>query len=426
MSAQQQQFIQNLIETGEKLSLEDFFKKIHKKFYSDYDISFMEYFLGLTAHEGEFVVHHEKLIEYGIMSSLQSTHIREKLNTLGLVENEEYLLTDIRVKFPSGLKYKKVYLLTPEAFKTCLLRARKYPNQKVDPVVYSKYYLLLEKTYKLFKDYETGLLNKQLEHQTIQLKQKNQLITQKDQQLEQQSQQLTEERDYRLSLENSFLHDNAPLEKTQIIYIATSYAYAKQNRFKVGGTSNKEGLEGRLGTYNTGRAVGDDMFFTEWYSVCNFKDVEKRLETLVGKFRDKKTKEIYIMHYTNLKYVIECIVNHYGDETDEINSKLEEFIKNLDIRTLRPANVQPKHLHRFQFQIDGTQDVVIETDSKMEFRKKVEEYVQTMDKETRSVRAKDVLDKLEVKRGRRLIYPILIEVLSRLLPNAKLEYRSSR
>lgn len=49
-----------------------------------------------------------------------------------------------------------------------------------------------------------------------------------------------------------------------------------------------------------------------------------------------------------------------------------------------------------------------------------------MDKKTRSVRAKDVLDKLEIKRGRRLIYPILIDVLSRLLPNAKLEYRSSR
>jgi hypothetical protein len=39
-NARQQQFIQTLIETGEKLSLEDFFKKIHKKFYPNYDISF--------------------------------------------------------------------------------------------------------------------------------------------------------------------------------------------------------------------------------------------------------------------------------------------------------------------------------------------------------------------------------------------------
>ena len=62
MSAQQHQFIQILIKTGAKMSLEDFFKNIHQKFYSDYDISFMKYFLELTTQEGEFVVHHEKLI----------------------------------------------------------------------------------------------------------------------------------------------------------------------------------------------------------------------------------------------------------------------------------------------------------------------------------------------------------------------------
>ena len=57
MFTHQQQFIQTLIATGEKLSLEDFFKKIHSKFYPNYDISFMTYFLELTEHEGEFYVH---------------------------------------------------------------------------------------------------------------------------------------------------------------------------------------------------------------------------------------------------------------------------------------------------------------------------------------------------------------------------------
>jgi len=91
------QFIQTLVDSGEKLSLEDFFKTIHSKFYSQYDISFMKYFLELTEHEGEFIVHHEKLIEYGIVTSKQSNHIREKLNNLGLIEDEEYsLLPDVR------------------------------------------------------------------------------------------------------------------------------------------------------------------------------------------------------------------------------------------------------------------------------------------------------------------------------------------
>ena len=53
----QQEYIQNLIENEIKLSLEKFFKDIHKRFYPNQDISFMEYFLELTEHEGEFYIH---------------------------------------------------------------------------------------------------------------------------------------------------------------------------------------------------------------------------------------------------------------------------------------------------------------------------------------------------------------------------------
>ena len=126
-------------------------------------------------------------------------------------------LLDIQQLRPQGgTSTKKVYILTPEAFKTCLLRARRYPNQTVDSKIYSKYYLLLEKTYKLYTDYEKQLLFKQLEQKDHQIEQKDHQIEQKDHQLEQQTQQLIEERDYRLSLENSFLHDN-----TILIYIRT-------------------------------------------------------------------------------------------------------------------------------------------------------------------------------------------------------------
>ena len=53
------------------------------------------------------------------------------------------------------------------------MRAQRRPKQKVDPVIYCDYYLLLEKTYKLYTDY-------QLKHQAHQ-------IEQKAHQLEQQS-----------------------------------------------------------------------------------------------------------------------------------------------------------------------------------------------------------------------------------------------
>ena len=43
------------------------------------------------------------------------------------------------------------------------MRAQRRSKQTVDPVVYCDYYLLLEKTYKLFKDYEKQLEQNRVE-----------------------------------------------------------------------------------------------------------------------------------------------------------------------------------------------------------------------------------------------------------------------
>jgi hypothetical protein len=85
--------VKSLVDLKNKINMKDFFKIIHNKFYPGQDISFMEYFLELSDHKEEFIVHHDKLLEYGIMSSKQSTHVKVKLEALGLVEGEEYLLT---------------------------------------------------------------------------------------------------------------------------------------------------------------------------------------------------------------------------------------------------------------------------------------------------------------------------------------------
>jgi hypothetical protein len=123
----QQKYIQSLVQNETKLNLKEFFKDIHSKFYSNYDISFMKCFLELTEHEGEFYVHHEKLVEYGIMSSTRSSNMKQKLDALGLVEDEEYseVLLDVQQNLSSGGRPKKVYMLTPEAFKKCLMRAQR-------------------------------------------------------------------------------------------------------------------------------------------------------------------------------------------------------------------------------------------------------------------------------------------------------------
>jgi len=60
------------------------------------------------------------------VTSTRSSTIKDRLDALGLVEGEEYnLLQDILHQVPSGTKYIKVYMLTPEAFKKCLMRAQR-------------------------------------------------------------------------------------------------------------------------------------------------------------------------------------------------------------------------------------------------------------------------------------------------------------
>jgi hypothetical protein len=378
----------------------------------------MEYFLELTENEGEFIVHHEKLVEYGIMSSTRSSAVKVKLDALGLVEDEEYHLQDVLQNLSSGGRPKKVYMLTPEAFKKCLMRAQRRPNQTVDPVVYCNYYLLLEKTYKLYTDYEKQLLNNQLEQNQQQLEQKDQVIEQKDQVIEQNQQQLEEERQYRLDLQDSLIDNNKELEKKQIIYITTSTSYAKRNRFKVGGVESEDKLGSRLSTYNTGRAAGDDFFYTNSYFVHKYREIESRLKVLIEAFKDRKNKEMYILHYSHLTYIVKYLIDHYNDEVDEINKKLAEFVKDLNIRTLRPAIVKP--LNIAYIQQTGHPDVTLTADSATSLNLKMEEYIKSLDTTTVTIKAKDVFDNIGLKTGRRSKYPTLIDFITKILPNAKM------
>jgi hypothetical protein len=74
--------------------------------------------------------------------------------------------------------------------------------------------LLLEKTYRLYTDYEKQLLNKQLE-------QNQQQLEQNQQELQQKTLELEEERQYRLGLQESLLANTTPIEPTQVFYHQT-------------------------------------------------------------------------------------------------------------------------------------------------------------------------------------------------------------
>ena len=134
------------------VKLNEYFSLIHSQFYSELDISFMDYFLELCNHENEFIVEHIKLQEYGVLTNINSSGtIKRTLdNSLMLIENEDYLLYNVvqqDSKKKHGGNNAKDYKLTPYAFKLCLIRSK---NSKE----YAKYYLLLEQVFKNYQEYQ--------------------------------------------------------------------------------------------------------------------------------------------------------------------------------------------------------------------------------------------------------------------------------
>ena len=77
----------------------------------------------------------------------------------------------------------------------------------------------------------------------------------------------------------------------EVIYISTSRAYAAQNRFKVGGVEHVDKLKSRFATYNGRSAAGDEWYFSDIFKVDSFKACEKRIEDVLGRFRDKKERK---------------------------------------------------------------------------------------------------------------------------------------
>ena len=139
----------NLINNMIDIDLIDYFKEVHQMFYKDINIIFMEYFLEICNKDEEFIIDHSKLKKYKIITSGRSNDIKECLNRLELIENTDFIVRSVpqQQDISRGIRNVKEYMLTPYAFKLCLIRSK---NTKV----YANYYLLLEKVFKYYNDYK--------------------------------------------------------------------------------------------------------------------------------------------------------------------------------------------------------------------------------------------------------------------------------
>jgi len=229
---------------------------------------------------------------------------------------------------------------------------------------------------------------------------------------------------YTLILQDMMIKDD-PITRTQVIYIATTELYAKTNNFKPGGVDEINKLKSRLSTYNTGRLKEDSFYYSDIFMVSNYHIVEAQLKNLLGRFRNKKEKEMYRLHYNDIRYIVEYLCNRDGEDVEEVNSKLTQFISNLNKRVLRPIVPPPDTSYLTsvtQLKEDGTvHNITIQSDS---FEEAVKAYVLSLNPDVTSISKKKVFDDLKVRKDRIAKFPILRSILERLRPEIKLLQKS--
>jgi len=116
-------------------------------------------------------------------------------------------------------------------------------------------------------------------------------------------------------------------QKDQIIYIATTKAYAKQNRFKVGGVKSRSQLKPRLCGYNTGRSDGDKMYFAFITETTDFHHLEQRINKIIGDHKENTDTEMYNLHYDSLCPLIEYLADRFDEEIKYHKVLFDKLIK---------------------------------------------------------------------------------------------------
>jgi len=116
-------------------------------------------------------------------------------------------------------------------------------------------------------------------------------------------------------------------QKDEIIYIATTNAYAKQNRFKIGGVKSRSLLKPRLCTYNTGRPDGDKMYYAYITETTDYHHLEQRIKKIIGDHKENAGAEMYNLHYDSLYPLVEYLADRFDEEIKHHKLLFDKLIK---------------------------------------------------------------------------------------------------
>ena len=112
------------------------------------DISFMNDFIELV-YKDTFCIHHSMLKKYGVSNLTGgSSEVNVIMKQYGFIIDKDYQLRNVpELRIQGGTSIKNNYYLHPDTFKICCQRAK-------NTLIYSKYFVLLEKGMTYYRDYQ--------------------------------------------------------------------------------------------------------------------------------------------------------------------------------------------------------------------------------------------------------------------------------
>lgn len=177
--------IDKYVQELKNVSLKDFITVFKEKNYNGCDFWFLDYFLSLTDEEksNKFIIKDEDLIKFGVSLSGRNDNIKKRLDNLELKEGKHYQIVKPKRELTSKGKENSVckayYMLTPDAFKLCLLNARKVKeDQGIDPIIYREYYLFIETCINYYNKYQLKLKDRLLSFKDDKIDKLNEKIDQ--------------------------------------------------------------------------------------------------------------------------------------------------------------------------------------------------------------------------------------------------------
>ncbi len=77
------------------------------------------------------------------------------------------------------------------------------------------------------------------------------------------------------------------------------------------------------------------FYYSDIFIVADYHHAESRVKDLIGRFVDKKGKEFYQLHYTELREIVKYICERYTEEVEKINEGLSRLVASLNVQRLR-------------------------------------------------------------------------------------------